>query len=296
MLLSAFPLFAYSGGQATSRRTILPVVIDGDLAEASWNAVKAEFTSQKICADPQNWYQIKPGCGNNTNKGGLRVSRGQVDDDNDLSIFWMTLWDYEYLYFGFEVTDENCNNYNGPYEARSGNFDGFIMVFDTRHDAPLIEFPPHEFDTKAVSEQSENQPDDVFFAVAPLTDRGYPAVFQQVTEKESPILNNPDNGHLAAKRTDKGYNVEVRIPWSVFESFYGGKLTPEENLSMGFDVIFIDIDPIYDAPFGGAMAWSSDFEADNCPAVLGELFLSEQIVNSVFPMDKAVSTWGSLKN
>jgi hypothetical protein len=59
---------------------------------------------------------------------------------------------------------------------------------------------------------------------------------------------------------------------------------PEDGVVLGFDVAVMDIDgdpPIYAAPFGGAMSWSSDFECDNSPGVLGNLTISEELVIQV---------------
>jgi hypothetical protein len=104
------------------------------------------------------------------------------------------------------------------------------------------------------------------------------------------------NGHVAGKKTSIGYNAEVRLPWSVFEPFYGGALVPKDGLVMGFDITFTDIDPTYAAPEGVAMAWSSDFENDNSPAVLGELFISAEVITAVTSAGKLPTMWGRIKS
>ena len=87
-----------------------------------------------------------------------------------------------------------------------------------------------------------------------------------------------------------GYNAEVCLPWSVFEPFYGGALVPKDGLVMGFDITFLDFDPDF-----GAMAWSSDLENDNSPAVLGELFISTESGTAVSPAGKLPTMWGHIK-
>ena len=295
LILSAIPAMAYSGGKVTSKKTPTPIEIDGELNDISWKAVRPDATTQEIVVDPQDWYQVKPNSGASTNNGGLRVTRGQIDGDADLKVVWMTLWDNEYLYFAFEVTDDNVNEYGGPFDSRSGDVDGFLLIFDTKHDAPVIEFPAKEFDTGAVAAQSAFEADDVFWTIAPLTNRGAPAVFENVEAAESPVLNNPANGHIAGKKTSTGYNAEVRLPWSVFEPFYGSPLVPKDGLVVGFDISFTDIDPNYAAPEGGAMAWSGDFENDNSPAVLGELFFSREVIIAVNPAGKLSTRWAKIK-
>jgi len=297
LVLSAMPTMAYSGGKVTSKNTPVPIKIDGELNDAAWNAVRPDAVGQEIVVDPQDWYQIIPGggTGSNTNNGGLRVTRGQIDGDADLKVIWMTLWDDEYLYFAFEVTDDNVTEYQGPFDVRSGDVDGFLLIFDTKHDAPVIEFPPKEFDTAVVKAQSVFEADDVFWTTAPLTNRGAPAVFENPAAAENPVLNDPANGHVAGKKTSIGYNAEVRLPWSVFEPFYGGPLVPTDGLVVGFDISFTDIDPTYAAPEGGAMAWSSDFENDNSPGVLGELFISAEVITAVDPAGKLPAMWGRIK-
>lgn len=289
-------IMAYSGGKAISKKASSPIKIDGDLNDPAWLSVQSDFVGQEIVVNPQDWYQVKPKSGNNTNNGGLRVSRGQIDGDSDLKVFWMTTWDDDYLYFGFVVTDDLVTEYQGPYDVRTGDIDGFVLCFDTKHDAPVFEFPPKQFDTGAVAAQSTYQADDVFFIVAPITARKAPAVFEQVAAQQNPILNDPANRHAAAVKTSAGYNVEIRLPWSVFTPYYGGTLIPKVGLMMGFDVTFMDSDPTYAAPLGGAMAWSSDFENDNSPGVLGELLLAPGGETAVSAKGKLTSTWGNIKN
>jgi hypothetical protein len=96
-------------------------------------------------------------------------------------------------------------------------------------------------------------------------------------------------------QTSIGYNAEVRLPWSIFEPYYGGPLVPEDNMAFGFDITILDVDPTYAAPEGGAMAWSSDFHNDNSPGVLGELFLSIETI-AVTPAGKLPSVWGNIKS
>ena len=296
LFIFALPIMAYSGGKATSKKTPTPIQIDGNLNDASWLAVSADFVDQEITANPQDWYQIKPKSGADTNAGGLRVSRGQVDSDSDLKGVWMTTWDDDYIYFGFAVSDDVVVEYQGPFDVRTGDTDSLVIIFDTKHDAPVIEFPPKEFDTGAVAAQSTNQADDVFYIMTPITNRGTPAVFEGAALAENPTLNDPANKDAAAVKTSTGYNAEIRIPWSLLEPFYGGPLVPKEGMIMGFDLSLVDSDPTYAAPVGGAMAWSSDFENDNSPGVLGELTLGAELVPSaVTPSGKLASTWGSIK-
>jgi len=298
LLLFVFtlPIMAFSGGKAISKKTPTPINIDGDLNDASWLAVSADFADQEITANPQDWYQIKPKSGADTNAGGLRVTRGQVDGDSDLKGVWMTTWDDDYIYFGFAVSDDVVVEYQGPFDVRTGDTDSLVIIFDTKHDAPVIEFPPKEFDTGAVAAQSTNQPDDVFYIMTPITNRGTPGVFEGAALGQNLILNDPANKHAMAIKTNTGYSAEIRIPWSLLEPFYGGPLVPKEGMVMGFDISLVDSDPTYPAPVGGAMAWSSDFENDNSPGVLGELTLGPGLIPSaITPAGKLTSTWGSIK-
>jgi hypothetical protein len=296
LIIFATSAMAYSGGKVISKKTSVPIKIDGELDDPAWKAVRPDFEgTQDIIVNPQDWYQVKEKSGSDTNAGGLRVSRGQIDGDSDLKIVWMTTWDDDFLYLASEVTDDSVNEYPGPFDTLTGDIDGIWLCFDTKHDAPVIEFPEKQFDTGAAATQSTYQADDIFWAVAPLTTRGAPAVFEKATAAQ-PILNDPANGHAAAKVTSIGYNFELRLPWSIFESFYGEPLVPKDGMAFGFDVTFKDIDPTFAAPVGGAMAWSSDFEDDNCPAVLGELFLSIKDAVAVNPAGKLPSVWGEIKN
>ena len=297
-LLVLYPasVLSFSGGLAISKKTAEPITIDGNLNDAAWLAVQSDFENQKIIANPQDWYQIKEKSGADTNDGGRRVTRGKVDNEADLSAFWMTVWDDEYIYFGFSVSDDVVVEYQGPYDVRTGDTDSVVVIFDTKHDAPVFEFPSKEFDTGAVAAQSTNQPDDVFYVMTPITNRGTPGVFEGAGLTVNATLDDAANKHVAAVKTNAGFNVELRIPWSIFEPFYGGTLVPTEGMMMGFDISLVDSDPTYASPVGGAMAWSSDFENDNSPGVLGELKLGPGVVTAVTPMEKITSTWGNIKS
>ena len=74
-----------------------------------------------------------------------------------------------------------------------------------------------------------------------------------------------------------------------FEPFFGAALTPTDGLVIGFDITITDIDGdapgTYAAPLGGAVAWSSDFENDNSPGVLGDLVISNEVIGSATSVD-----------
>jgi len=294
-VLLATPVMSHSGGKANCKKTNIPIKIDGDLNDPAWLAVQADFANQAIIANPQDWYQIKPKSGNNTNDGGLRVTRGRVDSDADLKGVWMTVWDSDYIYFGFAISDDVVVEYQGPYDVRTGDTDSIVIIFDTKHDAPIKTFPPKQFDTGAVAAEVTNMPDDVFYIITPITNRGTPAVFEGAALTVNAILDNAANKHVAAKKTTTGYTAEIRIPWSIFTPFYGATLVPKSGMVMGFDISLVDSDPTYAAPVGGAMAWSSDFENDNSPSVLGELTIVA-IEAPVTPQGKLTSTWGDIKS
>ena len=301
LVFFATSAMAYSGGEVTSKKTSVPIVIDGELNDSAWQSVRPDFEGEEdIIVDPQDWYQLPLQSGAaNTNAGGLRVSRGQIDGDDDLKVVWMTVWDDDFLYLAFEVTDDMPVVYEGDIATRTPDMDGIWLCFDTKHDAPVIEFPEKEFSTEEVSAVSVYEADDFYLAFGPLTARDYPVVFLTAAD-EHPILNDPANGHAAGMQTSIGYNAEIRLPWSIFEPYYGGPPVPEDGMVFGFDMTFTDVDPTFAAPEGGAMAWSSDFHNDNSPAVLGELFLSsEQAIpkdTAVNPAGKLPSVWGKIKN
>ena len=284
--------FAHSGGEAISAPRRGEINIDGDIVE--WEIVRS--LAQEITTKPQDWYQIVPGggAGRDTNKGGLRVSRGQIDGDDDLKVTWMTMWDDDNLYFAFEVVDDDINELKPPYEARDGrNFEGYWLCFDTKHDAPTKKFGNKKFDTAAVAAISTYEPDDTFWEIAPLTARGAGAAFQRDGQVGDPELNSPAKGHIAAKQEGGSYTFEVRMPWKIFDPYYGKRIKPEDGDVIGFDITVMDVDPVYDPPKGGAMAWSSDFENDNSPGVLGDIIFSTTA--DVDPKDKLPMIWGQIK-
>ena len=152
--------------------------------------------------------------------------------------------------------------------------------------------------TKEVANNSVYEADDHFWFFAPLIteDGGY--AWTQAGNLD-PVLAEAANGHIAAKEGGAGYALEVRLPWSVFDPFFGEPLVPEDGMVIGFDITFMDIDgdpPQYAAPFGGAFAWSSDFENDNSPSVLGDLIISADSSTSVNPANKFSTMWGHIKD
>ena len=284
--------FAHSGGEAISAPRRGDITIDGNLVE--WDIVRT--LAQEITTKPQDWYQIVAGggAGRNTNKGGQRVSRGQIDGDDDLQVTWMTMWDDDNLYFAFEVVDDHINELKPPFAARDGrNFEGYWLCFDTKHDAPTKKFGNKKFDTAAVAAISTYEPDDTFWEIAPLTTRGAGAAFQRDGQVEDPELNSPAKGNIMAKNDGDSYTFEIRMPWKIFDPYYGKRIKPEDGDVIGFDITVMDVDPVYDPPKGGAMAWSSDFENDNSPGVLGDIIFSTTA--AVDPSGKLPVTWGQIK-
>ena len=310
--LSTQSALAHSGGEVMSKNTATPIVIDGKLDEAEWTAAFQDSSPlQDIVVDPrdpkhaQDWYQIIAGggAGSNTNNGGLRVSRGQFDGDADFMARWATLWDDNYLYFAFDITDDNTHTYANDVASRDGDIDGIWLLFDTKHDAPKFEFPKHEFNTREVANNSTYQADDHYWIFAPLTTSGNGAAWSQsLSAASDPELGDPANGHVAGQTSSNGYMAEIRLPWSIFEPFFGETLTPTDGTVIGFDITITDIDGdppgTYAAPLGGAIAWSSDFENDNSPGVLGDLIISSErvgVATSVDPSGKLPTMWGDIK-
>lgn len=312
-VLSTLSVMAHSGGEVTSKKTATPITIDGMMDEAEWDAAFQESSPlQDIVVDPrdpkhnQEWYQIIAGggAGSNTNDGGLRVSRGKFDGDDDFLARWATLWDDDYLYFAFDITDDTHHAYANDFASRDGDIDGIWLLFDTKHDAPVFEFPHHAFDTKHVANNSTYEADDHYWIFGPVTTEGTSGAWSQsLSAGLDPELGEAANGHVAGQKTGSGYAAEMRLPWSIFEPFFGAALEPTDGLVIGFDITITDIDGdapgTYAAPLGGAVAWSSDFENDNSPGVLGDLIISNEVIGSatsVDPTGKLPVTWGKIKN
>ncbi len=116
----------------------------------------------------------------------------------------------------------------------------------------------------------------------PVTQRIDGCVFGPTSQSADFLLNDPLENIVRGKITETGYTAEIRIPWTSIGLLMGDDgFTPEDGIILGFDITVMDVDgdpPTYDPPDGGAMAWSSDFENDNSPGVLGDLILSEEPV------------------
>ncbi len=143
------------------------------------------------------------------------------DNADDLSARVMVGWDTANLYLGVEVIDEDYEQNTSGVNLFRG--DSLEILLDTNIAA--------DFYVDYLT------PDDFQLGISP----GSPAPDED-PEAYLWFPTSIDGGRsqvdIAAVRTDDGYNVEVAIPWSVFE------MTPQagQHYGFGFSVSDNDID------------------------------------------------------
>ncbi len=159
-----------------------------------------------------------------------------ITNDQDLSAVWSAVWDEEHLYFYISVEDDDLqNDSTNWYED-----DGVEIYID--------------------ADNSKNQ--------------FYDENDYQITvgwNDNNVIVDTKGNLGPGASAfvldTEKGYDVEVSIPWSAL------KVTPQEGLFTGVDIHVIDDDT--GGGRSGKLAWFTDIdESYRNPALFGIGYLN----------------------
>lgn len=195
-LLACGAALADDAQLATAFRLTTPIKVDGDLGD--WPKA-----AMPILIDKQS--QLTPGADSTDNWSG----------PSDLSGKIYVAYDDQYLYLAADVTDDVViQEFEGIYLYQG---DSVELYLDT------------DLSDAGSGTYSE---DDWQLAFTPGTQAAKPdrVLFQQVSGREV-------NGVVvAAKKTAKGYMLEVAIPLSEL------KLTPKAGLEIGFDTAINDVD------------------------------------------------------
>lgn len=137
--------------------------------------------------------------------------RDRWDNPQDLSAWAMFAWDWQMFYIGVHVTDEDYVQNAAGEELYLG--DSLEVLFDTDLAADYLvgQLSPDDFQL-GISPGSPEPGDD------PEAYLWFPRSIQG----DRPQVK------IAARRAGDGWEVEVAIPWTVFE------LTPQPNQHYGF--------------------------------------------------------------
>jgi hypothetical protein len=219
------------------KRTI-PVNIDGDLSE--WGNVRGVIMDQEVFFF-----------------AGQGMSAAKWKGANDLSGYFKLLWDSEYIYIATEVVDDKVTEPHGSLiagpESGSWDDDGIEIMFDNdgcgmskyyigddlHHEFHFVysKEKPFVFDNFWRPEPGAPQP---MFKLLnggeePLA---YPDEVMEKNDVTSRFSNPPYDGTYVFKRTDKGYNFELKM------SLPGTKMVAinEGGHKIGFDICFNDND------------------------------------------------------
>jgi hypothetical protein len=177
---------------------------------------------------------------------------GVVDGAGELNntMAWGALWDGEYMYIGAQIEDAivmGSTNLN-PWQQ-----DGVEMYIDGNHDSDGTY--DGDFDTQIILSFAMTEGDPMWTKAdgAPITEDDFEAIF---------VL------------TDDGYNIEMKLKWSVFG------FVPGNNRSVGFTIGINDTDAnATDREYQAA--WQGDANNWNNTAVFGDLQLTGGPLTSI---------------
>lgn len=132
---------------------------------------------------------------------------------NDLSGFTLATWDNQNLYLAAQITDDNIIQSNWGEQLVFG--DAIELYWDSDLEG--------DFDIDVYNE------DDSQMVFSSTSQDGFPAFW---------VHKAPNSGNIeiGSTFTEMGYNVEVRIPWSLLA------VIPTENAIFGYAVTIIDND------------------------------------------------------
>ena len=205
--------FAHSGGQAVAIFVDTPPVIDGedDWPKAVWEEAQAHDMHMKPEEVP-DWFIFSETSPN-------RISRGHIDDNNDLSVEFAFMFDDEWLYYIAKVIDDHV-----PDNLQSGEAENktpltaphtslWVLEFDYEHDAPI---KPKGNDDRELARLADchYQPGDHVYQLKPWTGIGQtqPACFEsRGVYNDKNYFNSHCTFNVAAKRTEDGFIIEGRL-------------------------------------------------------------------------------------
>ena len=233
---NVFSPYAWATYYAVKRT--MPITIDGNLSE--WNAVHGVTMDQEV------FFFVGQG-----------LSATKWKGVNDLSATFKLLWDADYIYIATEVVDDTVPEPHGSLvagpESGSWDDDGIEIMFDNdgcgmakyyigdelHHEFHFVysKEKPYVFDNFWRYEPGAPQP------MFKLPDGGeepwaYPNEVLEKNDVTARFSNPPYNGTYAFKRTDMGYNFELKM------SLPGAKMVAinEGGHKIGFDVCINDND------------------------------------------------------
>ncbi len=299
MLLSTSLVFAHSGGQAKAFFTDVPPVIDGQVDE-QYEEHWAEYQAADMHMDPErvpDWFLFDETSPN-------RVSRGVIEDAEDLSNNFGFLFDEERIYYVGVVKDADLpvDINSGEVQAKGGpvapNTDQLWLEFDWEHNACRV---PRGNDDRDLAQVDccKPQPGDHWWRLKPWSGPGTtePVCWwnhgQNAVLGDQHIFDEDCTSNTAATQTDDGFIIEVALNYK--EGMENSTIAAQELIDgvvVGFDSTMNDFEDAAEAR-EGSISWASSFENDNCVCIYGDLqFIG---VRAVSPQDKLPMTWGNIK-
>ncbi len=299
MLFSTVLVFAHSGGTAKAFFADKPPEIDGKVDEQyeeHWDEYQKADMHMDVERVP-DWFLFEETSPN-------RVSRGTIDDADDLSNNFGFLYDEERLYYVAVVkdadlpTDINSGERKAKGVPTAPHTDELWLEFDWEHNACR---QPKGNDDRDLAQVDccKPQPGDHWYRIKPWTGAGTsePACWwnhgQNAVLGDVHVFDEDCSENTAATQTGDGMILEVAIDYK--EGMRISTIAPQEftdGVVTGFDSTMQDHEDAGESR-EGAISWASSFENDNCVCIYGDLqFIG---VRAVSPKDKLPMTWGNIK-
>ena len=299
MLFSASLVFAHSGGKAKAFFAQKPPELDGKVDEEfekHWDEYQKADMHMDVERVP-DWFLFEETSPN-------RVSRGTIDDADDLSNNFGFLFDEERLYYVGVVKDANLPTDINSGEAKNKggptapNTSELWLEFDFEHNACR---QPKGNDDRDLAQVDccKPQPGDHWWRIKPWTGGGTsePACWwnhgQNAVLGDRHVFDEDCSENSAATQTGDGMIMEVHLNYK--EGMKISTIAPQEftdGVVVGFDSTMNDHEEA-GASREGSISWASSFENDNCVCIYGDLQMIG--VRAVSPKDKLPQTWGNIK-
>ncbi len=299
MLFSTVLVFAHSGGKAKAFFAQKPPELDGkvdDEFQEHWAEYQAADMHMDVERVP-DWFLFDE-------TSPLRVSRGTIDDAEDLSNEFGFLFDEERLYYVGVIKDANLPTDINSGEAKNKggptapNTSELWLEFDFEHDACR---QPKGNDDRDLAQVDccKPQPGDHWWRIKPWTGAGTsePACWwnhgQNAVLGDVHVFDEDCTANSAATQTGDGMIMEVHLDYK--EGMTISTIKPQEftdGVVVGFDSTMNDHEEA-GASREGSISWASSFENDNCVCIYGDLQMVG--VRAVSPKDKLPQTWGNIK-
>jgi hypothetical protein len=230
-----------------ARKRQRQLTIDGVLHEEDWKSAQTVKIEKKaaVVYTPENW-----------------------SGSSDLSFSAVTLWDTDALYLAVNVTDENV--------VYVENWDNIL-----KGDHLELWFDFSDFLVNWENMQIRQKPDASVVQIGVGIAKDSQSSLIRFFYPEKP--NEPSGILSSSSPTDQGYQIEMQIPFSVFQEFVPENYQWADGQGFGFTVVVSDTDDPTNRKQDCLMATSAVKWGN--PYTFGACYLFERYEKPDFPLE-----------